>query len=180
MTPRCPGRVIIQGSPGLSAASRDVVLLEIVARIVPISRTVGQERIVDEFVYRCTHSIPMDWLLPGVSPTGRRLEIPTVVIVSFEDGKMKSEHLYWDQASALVQLGLLDPTGLPVAGVEAECLAAGGFRIDRVLRPTLPPGDGPVLAELDEQLRGGLASASLPAGPRRRPGRGGRRPRPGR
>ncbi|MBV8215911.1 MAG: ester cyclase, partial [Verrucomicrobia bacterium] len=86
--------------------------------IVPISRTVGQERIVDEFVYRCTHSIPMEWLLPGVPPTGRRLEIPTVAIVSFEDGKMKSEHLYWDQASALVQLGLLDPAGLPVAGVE--------------------------------------------------------------
>jgi carboxymethylenebutenolidase len=53
-----------------------------------------------------------------VPPTGRRLEIPTVVIVCFEDGKMKSEHLYWDQASALVQLGLLDPAGLPVAGVE--------------------------------------------------------------
>ena len=41
-----------------------------------------------------------------------------MVIVSFEDGKMKSEHLYRDQASALVQLGLLDPAGLPVAGVE--------------------------------------------------------------
>ena len=86
--------------------------------IVPISRTVGQDRIVDEFVYRCTHSIPMEWLLPGVPPTGRRMEIPTVVIITFEDGKMKSERLYWDQASALVQLGLLDPTGLPVAGVE--------------------------------------------------------------
>jgi carboxymethylenebutenolidase len=86
--------------------------------IVPISRTVGHERIVDEFVYRCTHSIPMEWLLPGVPPTGRRLEIPVVVIVTFEGGKMKSEHIYWDQASALVQLGLLDPTGLPVAGVE--------------------------------------------------------------
>jgi carboxymethylenebutenolidase len=86
--------------------------------IVPISRTVGQERIVDEFVYRCTHSIPMEWLLPGVPPTGRRLELPVVVIVTFEGGKMKSEHLYWDQASALVQLGLLDPAGLPVAGVE--------------------------------------------------------------
>jgi carboxymethylenebutenolidase len=79
--------------------------------IVPISRTVGQERIGDEFVYRCTHSIPMQWLLPGVPPTGRRLEVPTVVIVTFEGGKMKSEHLYWDRASALVQLGLLDRGG---------------------------------------------------------------------
>jgi carboxymethylenebutenolidase len=86
--------------------------------IVPISRTVGQDRIVDEFVYRCTHSIPMEWLLPGVPPTGRRLEVAVVVIISFEGGKMKSERIYWEQASVLVQLGLLDPAGLPVAGVE--------------------------------------------------------------
>ena len=86
--------------------------------IVPISRTVGQERIVDEFVYRGTHSIPMEWLLPGVPPTGRRLEVAVVVIISFDGDKMKSEQIYWDQASVLVQLGLLDPAGLPVAGVE--------------------------------------------------------------
>jgi carboxymethylenebutenolidase len=86
--------------------------------IVPISRTVGQERIVDEFVYRGTHSIPMEWLLPGVPSTGRRLEVAVVVIISFEGGKMKSEQIYWDQASVLVQLGLLDPVGLPVAGAE--------------------------------------------------------------
>ena len=87
--------------------------------IVPISRTVGQDRIVDEFVYRGTHSIPMEWLLPGVPPTGRRLEVAVVVIIAFEGGKMKSEQIYWDQASVLVQLGLLDPAGLPVVGVEA-------------------------------------------------------------
>src|SRR5262245_49255848 len=86
--------------------------------IVPISRTVGQERIVDEFVYRCTHSVPMEWLLPGVPPTGRPLEVAVVVIISFEKGKMKSEQIYWDQASVLVQVGLVDPAGLPVAGVE--------------------------------------------------------------
>jgi len=86
--------------------------------ILPISRTVGQNRIVDEFVYRCSHSIPMEWLLPGVPPTGRRMEIAVVVIIAFEGGKMKSEQIYWDQASVLVQLGLLDPVGLPVAGVE--------------------------------------------------------------
>jgi carboxymethylenebutenolidase len=73
---------------------------------------------VDEFVYRCTHSIRMDWLLPGVPPTGRRLELAVVVVVSFEGGRMQSEHIYWDQASASVQLGLLDPAGLPVAGAE--------------------------------------------------------------
>jgi carboxymethylenebutenolidase len=51
----------------------------------------------------------MEWLLPGVPPTGRWMEIPVVVIIAFENGKMKSERIYWDQASVLVQLGLLDP-----------------------------------------------------------------------
>lgn len=87
--------------------------------MVLISRTVGRDRIVDELVYRCTHSIQMDWLLPGVPPTGRRLELVMVVIASFEGGKMHHEHIHWDQASALVQLGLLDPAGLPVVGAEA-------------------------------------------------------------
>jgi carboxymethylenebutenolidase len=73
---------------------------------------------VDEFVYRGTQSIPSEWLLPGVPPTGRWMEIPAVVIISFEGGKMKNEQIYWDQASVLVQLGLLDSVGLPVAGVE--------------------------------------------------------------
>lgn len=86
--------------------------------LVPISRTVGQNRIVDEFVFRCTHTVAMDWLLPGVPPTGRRLELVTVVIVTFEDGKIHHEHIHWDQGSALVQLGLLDPNRFPVAGAE--------------------------------------------------------------
>jgi carboxymethylenebutenolidase len=86
--------------------------------LVPISRTVGHSRIVDEFVFRCTHTVPMDWLLPGVPPTGRRLELVMVVVISFEGGKIHHEHIHWDQASALVQLGLLDPAGLPVAGAE--------------------------------------------------------------
>jgi carboxymethylenebutenolidase len=87
--------------------------------IVPISRTVGYDRIVDEFVFRFTHTVAMDWLLPGVPPTGRRVDLVKVVIVSFEGGKMVHEHIHWDQASALVQLGLLDPAKLPVAGAEA-------------------------------------------------------------
>lgn len=87
--------------------------------LVPISRTVGYDKIVDEFVFRCTHNIQMDWLLPGVPPTGRRLELVTVVVVYFEAGKIHHEHIHWDQGSALVQLGLVDPSRLPVAGVEA-------------------------------------------------------------
>jgi len=85
--------------------------------MVPISRTVGQNRIVDEFVFRCTHTVQMDWLLPGVPPTGRRLELVMVVIVYFEGGKIHHEHIHWDQASALVQLGLLDPAKLPVSNL---------------------------------------------------------------
>ncbi len=60
----------------------------------------------------------MDWMLPGVPPTGKRVEIPIVVVVGFRDGKIASEHIYWDQASVLVQVGLLDPDTLPVAGSE--------------------------------------------------------------
>jgi carboxymethylenebutenolidase len=89
------------------------------AELEMLSRTVGQNRIVDEFIFRCTHTTRIDYMLPGVPPTGRRLEIVTVVIVHFEDGKIHHERIHWDQASALVQAGLLDPQGLPVAGAEA-------------------------------------------------------------
>jgi len=87
--------------------------------IVPISRTVGSERVVDEMIIRFTHSIEIDWMLPGIPATGRRVELPTVAIVQFRDGKLFNEHIYWDQASVLVQLGLLDPRNLPVAGAES-------------------------------------------------------------
>jgi carboxymethylenebutenolidase len=62
--------------------------------------------------------VEMDWMLPGVAPTGKRVEVPLVAIVQFRDGQLAHEHIYWDQASVLVQLGLLDPSKLPVAGVE--------------------------------------------------------------
>ena len=82
-----------------------------------ISRTIGRDRIVDEMIFKCTHTVAMDWFLPGVAPTGRRVEVPTVAIVEFRDGKVASEHIYWDQASVLVQIGLLDDGALPVAGI---------------------------------------------------------------
>jgi carboxymethylenebutenolidase len=87
--------------------------------IVPISRTIGAERLVDEMIFRFTHTVEMDWMLPGIAPTGRRVECPLVVIVHFRDGKLANEHIYWDQASVLVQLGLLDAANLPVAGLES-------------------------------------------------------------
>jgi carboxymethylenebutenolidase len=94
----------------------------------PVSRTIGQGRVVDELIMRFTHSIRMDWLLPGIKPTGKRLEVPLVAIVQFDGDKVAHEHLYWDQASVLVQVGLLD-RALPVRGLE---IAA------QVLSPTLP------------------------------------------
>ena len=84
--------------------------------IVPVSRTVGSDRLVDELILRFTHSMEMDWMLPGIPPTGKRVECATVAIITFRDGKMLSEHIYWDQASVLVQIGLLDASSLPVAG----------------------------------------------------------------
>jgi carboxymethylenebutenolidase len=101
--------------------------------LIPISRTVGKEQLVDEMIAKFTHSIQMDWLLPGVAPTGRRVEIALVTIVRFRDGKIAHEHIYWDQASVLVQLGLLDPAGLPVVGVEVA---------RKVQDPTSVPSNG--------------------------------------
>ena len=88
------------------------------ARLVPVSRTVGVDRLVDEFVFTLTHDRQVDWLLPGVPPTGKRIEIPMLAVVRFRGDKLYNEHIYWDQASVLVQVGLLDPKLLPIAGVE--------------------------------------------------------------
>ena len=87
-------------------------------KLVPISRTIGSDRIVDEMLFCFTHDIEIDWMLPGVAPTGKYVEIPLVAIVRFRGDKLYNEHIYWDQASVLVQIGLLDPKKLPVAGVE--------------------------------------------------------------
>lgn len=78
-----------------------------------LTRSVGQNRIIDEFILRFTHTLRMDWFAPGIEPTGRQLAVPHVGIVAFEDGKISSEHIYWDQATVLMQLGLLDEA-LPV------------------------------------------------------------------
>jgi len=87
--------------------------------MTPISRTIGTDQLVDEMVFKFTHTIRMDWMLPGLAPTGKRVEVPLVAIVRFREGKLAHEHIYWDQASVLVQLGLLDAAALPVAGIES-------------------------------------------------------------
>ena len=86
--------------------------------LTPVSRTVGADQIVDEMLFSFTHTSEIDWLLPGIAPTGRRVEVPLVAIVRFVGDKVAHEHIYWDQASVLVQIGRLDPTDLPIAGVE--------------------------------------------------------------
>lgn len=87
--------------------------------VVPISRTVGEARVVDELIVSFTHDMVMDTYLPGIAPTGRKVELPHVVVMGFDtDGRVTHEHIYWDQASLLVQVGLLDPATLPVSGVE--------------------------------------------------------------
>ena len=83
-----------------------------------ISRTIGQEQLVDEMIFVFTHSEEMPWMLPGLAPTHRRVEIPLVAIIGFRDGKVAHEHIYWDQGSVLKQLGLLPDPSLPVFGVE--------------------------------------------------------------
>jgi carboxymethylenebutenolidase len=97
--------------------------------MTPVSRTIGEDQLVDEMIFKFTHTIQMDWMLPGVAPTGKRVKVPLVAIVRFREGKLAHEHIYWDQASVLVQIGLLDASKLPVTGVESA---------RKVLDPTLP------------------------------------------
>ena len=94
-----------------------------------VSTTVGDNQIVDELVIGFTHTTPIDWMLPNVAPTGKPVEVAFAVIVGFKDGKITHEHIYWDQASVLVQIGLLDPKGLPVVGAESA---------RKILNPKLP------------------------------------------
>ena len=98
-------------------------------KMTSISSTVGQDQVVDELFISFTHTTAIDWLLPGVPPTGKFVEMAVAVIVGFKDGSISHEHIYWDQASVLVQVGLLNPAGLPVCGAESA---------RKVLDPKLP------------------------------------------
>jgi carboxymethylenebutenolidase len=94
--------------------------------LTPVSRTVGENQLVDEMIFSFTHTEEMPWMLPGVPPTNRFVKVPLVVIVKFRDGKLAHEHIYWDQASVLKQIGLLTDPALPVFGAEAaEKVLAG-------------------------------------------------------
>ena len=86
--------------------------------LTPVSRTVGANQLVDEMIFSFTHTVEMPWMLPGIAPTQKRVEIPLVALVRFRDGKVAHEHIYWDQASVLKQIGLLTDPNLPVQGAE--------------------------------------------------------------
>ena len=83
-----------------------------------MSRTIGETQVVDELLISFTHDRALDIMLPGIAPTGRKIEVALVVVVGFQGGKVTHEHIYWDQATVLVQAGVLDPAGLPVVGSE--------------------------------------------------------------
>ena len=101
--------------------------------VKPLSRTVGENRVVDEVIVSFTHDREMRVYLPGVSPTGRKVVLPHVVVMGFDEaGRVSYEHIYWDQATLLVQVGILDPARLPVAGVE---------QAKRLLDPTQPANE---------------------------------------
>jgi carboxymethylenebutenolidase len=97
--------------------------------LVPISRTIGADRVVDEMLFKFTHDREIDWMLPGVKPTGKYVEVPLLAVIFFRGDKLYNEHIYWDQASVLVQIGLLDPKLYPVAGRETA---------QKLLDPALP------------------------------------------
>jgi carboxymethylenebutenolidase len=98
-------------------------------KLTPISRTVGEDQLVDEMIFSFTHTQEIPWMLPGVAPTNRKVEVALVAIVRFRGDKLVHEHIYWDQASVLVQIGLINPAGLPVCGGESA---------RKVLDPALP------------------------------------------
>jgi len=121
------------GKEGVRAFYRDHLVGKFFppdVKMTNVSTTVGLDQVVEELFISFTHTTPIDWLLPGVSPTGKYVEMAVAVIVGFKEGKISHEHIYWDQAGVLVQVGLLDPAGLPVCGGESA---------RKVLYPQLPP-----------------------------------------
>lgn len=123
-------------------------------QITPISRTVGQGRVIDELIASFTHDVEMPALLPGIAPTGRKVVLAHVVVMGIVEGKVAYEHIYWDQASLLVQVGLLDPAKLPVTGAE---------QAHKLRDPTLPSNE-----LIRRALEGAISPSPRAAAPRKR------------
>lgn len=78
-----------------------------------VSRTVGVDKVVDELIVSFDHTQEISWMLPGIPATDKHVDVALVAVVCIRGGKLYHEHIYWDQASVLVQLGLLDPKYIP-------------------------------------------------------------------
>jgi carboxymethylenebutenolidase len=98
-----------RGKAGVRAFYRDVLIPTIPAdmQTTPVSRVVGDGYVVDELRFTFTHGNRMDWILPGVPPTHRRVDLAHVVVVEFRGDRILAERVYWDQATVLRQIGLL-------------------------------------------------------------------------
>jgi carboxymethylenebutenolidase len=86
------------------------------ATVMLISRTIGKDQVVDELIVSFMHDTQRT--ICSQESSGKHVKVPHVVVMKFEKGKVAHEHVWWDQASLLVQVGLLDTTNLPVAGLE--------------------------------------------------------------
>ena len=120
------------GHDGVRAFYRDHLVGKLFppdVKMTRVSRTVGEDQVVDELVISFSHTTVIDWLLPGVEPTGKTVEMAVAAIIGFQGDKISHEHIYWDQAGVLLQIGLLDPAVLPVTGAESA---------RKVLNPKLP------------------------------------------
>jgi carboxymethylenebutenolidase len=111
-------------------------------KVVPIARTVGPDRVVDEVIFCFTHTCEIDFMAPGIAPTGKYVEVPLVVVIEFHGDKLYNEHIYWDQGSMLAQLGVLDPKGLPIAGIESARKARGEDVPSNAMMPTWKNSEG--------------------------------------
>ena len=110
-----------QGREGVHTFYATKFLAQLPADLIPtsISQIIAEDTIVEEAVYAFTHDQVMDWMIPGVPATGKRIEMAVVGIIKFKDGKIAHEHLYWDHASILAQIGVIDPAQVPVQGAES-------------------------------------------------------------
>ncbi|MEU8828072.1 ester cyclase [Streptomyces sp. NPDC048636] len=106
--------------------------------IAPLTRTTGEDRIVDEMFVSFTHDSDVPWILPGIAPSGRPVGIAAVAVVSFDGTRISGERIYWDQASVLAQTGLLDPaatTSTPLPFIVDERATLGDGPLNGLLNP---------------------------------------------
>jgi carboxymethylenebutenolidase len=99
-----------RGKEALRAFYRDIFIPSWPDDLVstPVNRVVGDGQVVDEIRMRFTHDRPMEWFLPGVPPTHKVVDIDIIVVVQFRGDKIARERIYWDQATVLRQVGLLE------------------------------------------------------------------------